>query len=590
MKSLARLIPYLTRYPWQIVGGFVGFFLARFFEVSTYYFIAQGIDGIEALLTGGTAEWGLSVLDCVVIAVCAVLLRFVFVSRARQAFRRLGQKISFDLREQLFGALLQQGPNFFARIGVGDLMTRAIQDIALIQRLIAFGLIQVVIMIYAPLFGMSAMMVKSVTLTLLILPLLPLLYFYAQYVAKQMAESSRVVQETLSALGSHTQENLSGIRTVQAGAQEANEIARFFVTNDRYAGAFYEQSRINSLMTAWTPWLTACAQLVILMYGGSLVVEGVLSVGDLIFFLACLNMLLQPIRMAGFFITMLARAGVAVDRLAEVFDSPPEIPDRPSGLAPASIRGHFELKGISYSYPGSSTPALNEITLEIRAGESIGIVGRVGAGKSTLLKHLVRLLDVQIGELKLDHHPIADYPLAQLRSDVVQVLQDPFLFGEPLKANISYDEPEREEVLIWDASEAAALKDTILGLADGLDTMVGERGVTLSGGQKQRATLARGLIRDAKALILDDCFSAVDTETEEHILTRLKALRGQRTTVLVSHRVSTLRHTDRIVVLDEGRIVESGTHAELLALGGHYAALERIQTSRRASEPQEVLA
>jgi len=147
LKSLARLIPYLTRYPWQIVGGFVGFFLARFFEVSTYYFIAQGIDGIEALVTGGTAEWGLSVLDCVVIAVCAVLLRFVFVSRARQAFRRLGQKISFDLREQLFGALLQQGPNFFARIGVGDLMTRAIQDIALIQRLIAFGLIQVVIMI-----------------------------------------------------------------------------------------------------------------------------------------------------------------------------------------------------------------------------------------------------------------------------------------------------------------------------------------------------------------------------------------------------------------------------------------------------------
>jgi ATP-binding cassette subfamily B protein len=469
-------------------------------------------------------------------------------------------------------------------------MTRAIQDIALIQRLIAFGLIQVVIMIYAPLFGMSAMMVKSVTLTLLILPLLPLLYFYAQYVAKQMAESSRVVQETLSALGSHTQENLSGIRTVQAGAQEANEIARFFVTNDRYASAFYEQSRINSLMTAWTPWLTACAQLVILMYGGSLVLEGMLSVGDLIFFLACLNMLLQPIRMAGFFITMLARAGVAVDRLVEVFDSPPEIPDRPSGLAPASIRGHFELKGISYAYPGSSTPALNEITLEIRAGESIGIVGRVGAGKSTLLKHLVRLLDVQEGELKLDHHPIADYPLAQLRSDVVQVLQDPFLFGEPLKANISYDEPEREEVLIWDASEAAALKDTILGLADGLDTMVGERGVTLSGGQKQRATLARGLIRDAKALILDDCFSAVDTETEEHILTRLKALRGQRTTVLVSHRVSTLRHTDRIVVLDEGRIVESGTHAELLALGGHYAALERMQTSRRASEPQEVLA
>ena len=188
----------------------------------------------------------------------------------------------------------------------------------------------------------------------------------------------------------------------------------------------------------------------------------------------------------------------------------------------SQISGRFKLDQVSYRYPGAIDEALKDISLEIEAGESLGIVGRVGSGKTTLLKHLVRLLDVQSGSIELDGHALRDYPLPQLRKGVVQVLQDPFLFGEPLGDNITYDDPGREAALIWNASEAAALKDTILSLADGLNTLVGERGVTLSGGQKQRATLARGLIRDADVLILDDCFSAVDTETEEHILGRLR--------------------------------------------------------------------
>ena len=590
LKPLLRLIPYISRYRWQVVVGFVGFFLARFFEVSTYYLVALGIDGIGALIQDKALPYGLSILEIVIGIVCAVMLRFIFVSRARRAFRRVGQYVSFDLREQLFSSVLRQGPEFFARIGVGDLMTRAVQDIALIQRLIAFGLIQVVIMVYAPLFGMTAMLFKSVSLTLLILPLLPVLYLYAQYVASQMAESSRVVQESLSELAAHTQENLSGIRTVQAQAQEENEIRRFFKTNNQYAEAFYEQARINSLMTAWTPWLTALAQLAIIIYGGHLVMINELSVGDLIFFLACLNMLLQPIRMAGFFITMLARAKVGVVRLCEVFDAEPEIADRPSGSAPAKIDGNFVFEGVSYTYPGALTPALSDISLSIDPGESIGIVGRVGSGKSTLLKLCTRMLDVSGGQLNLDAVPIQDFPLTQLRSQIAQVLQDPFLFGEPLGANISYDDPERELDRIWDAADSAALRDTVLNFPEQMETLVGERGVTLSGGQKQRATLARGLIRNAPVLILDDCFSAVDTETEEHILSRLKLLRAGLTTILVSHRVSTLRHTDRILVLEEGQLVESGSHEALLAAGGVYAELERLQTQGQNVPETEIIA
>jgi len=563
----------------------VGFFGARFFEISTYFFVSEGIDAIGEKLSERPPAFAFSIAEITFFIVLTVALRFVFVVQARRAFRRVGQQVSFDLREQLFSAVQQQGSDFFSRIGVGDIMTRAIQDIALVQRLIAFGLIQVVIMIYAPLFGLSAMFMKSVSLTLLILPLLPLIYIYAQWVATQMAVTSKVVQESLSELAAHTQENLSGIRTIQAQAQEENEIRRFFQTNDGYAHAFYDQARIGSLMSAWMPWLTALSQLTIIVYGGHLVLTGVLSVGDLIFFLACLNMLLQPIRMAGFFITLVARAGVGVDRLCEIFDAPPEIPDQPSGRASPNIEGRFVIRDLSYRYPSSPYPVLSNISMTINAGESIGIVGRVGSGKSTLLKQFTRMLDPPTGTVFLDGFDVKEYPLPQLRSQIAQVLQDPFLFGEPLRSNISYDAPERALEFIWESADSAALRNTIEEFPEQMETLVGERGVTLSGGQKQRTTLARGLIRNSAVLILDDCFSSVDTETEEHILSRLKQLRDGKTTILVSHRVSTLRHTDRIVVLEEGRIVEEGTHSQLLALDGIYAELERLQTQGVPAEP-----
>ncbi len=536
----------------------------------------MGIDSIQQVIENATPE--VSIGQVALGIVCCVLMRFIVVIYARRGLRRVGFAVSYDLRQSLFSKVQQQGSEFFARMGVGDIMTRAIQDIALIQRLIAFGSFGIVIMVYAPFFAIIAMTYKSPSLTLLILPVLPIIFLYGWKMSGAMADSSLAMQEGLSALTTHTQENLSGIRTVQAQAQEQNEINRFWVTNDQYATAFYDQARINSLMTAWMPWLASAAQLMIIIYGGNLVLENQLSVGDLIFFLACLNMLLQPIRMAGMLVTMVQRGAVATRRLFEIFDAKPEIIDNPSGLTPDIISGDFELKHLGYTYPGASEPALQDINLRIHRGESIGIVGRVGSGKSTLLKHFTRMLDSSDGQLLVDDIDVKSYPLRQIRRQIAQVLQDPFLFAEPLRNNISYDDPDRTLELVWGSAESAALKETILEFPEQLDTLVGERGVTLSGGQKQRTTLARGFIRDAPVLILDDCFSSVDTETEEHILSRLKSLRDDRTTILVSHRVSTLRHSDRIIVMDEGSIAESGTHEELLALDGLYAELERLQT------------
>ena len=576
LNSLKRLLPIIKNYQIQVYLGLFAFFVARFFEVSTYYLVAEGIDLIGLLLDGEHGRF--SVAWITVGIILCVFARFLVVSFARRAIRRVGIAVSYDLRQALYRAVLAQGPGFFARISVGDVMTRAIQDITLIQRLIAFGLIAIVIMVYAPLFGVSAMLIKSSTLTLLIVPLLPIIFIYALRMAKEMGRSSREVQQKLSELSEHTQENLSGIRTIQAQVQEENEVKRFWNTNNGYALAFYDQAHINSLMSAWMPFFALLAQLIIVLYGGQQVMTGRISVGDLVFFFACLSMLLQPIRMAGMLVMLVQRAAVATDRLYEILDAEPEIRDRPTGTTPEVIKGRFELRDVSYTYPGAEQPALRNINLTIRAGESIAIVGRIGSGKSTLLKLFTRMLDTPGGQLFLDGHDVNDYPLAQLRGQISQVLQDSFLFGEPIVTNISYDDPERHLELIWDAADSASLRESIEEFPLQMNTIVGERGVTLSGGQKQRTALARGLIRNAPVLILDDCFSSVDTKTEEHILSRLKNLWQGKTTILVSHRISTLRHSDRIIVLDEGEFVEMGSHEELLAIDGTYAQLERAQT------------
>jgi ATP-binding cassette subfamily B multidrug efflux pump len=568
-QSLFRLKTFLTPYRGLLGAGIFAFLIARIFEAAIPLFLKKGIDTIAA----GSGD----VLIPVIGIAGAVIARFLVVTQARILVRRVGLNVAFDLRERLYAQLQRQGAKFFSQFTIGDMMTRAIADISLVQRLISMGSILLVVLVFATVVGFSFMLYLSPALTALILPPLPFVFFYAWYASREMGVSSRDVQDRMSDLGTHVQENLSGIRTIQAMVQEDNEIRRFAVTNQRYSEAFYRQAQINSLMAAWMPTLAAVCSIVILGYGGSLVLAGKITVGTFTAFFMYVNMVVQPFRVAGFIVNLFQRAAVASDRLFEVFDLMPEIDDRPTGDTPAQIHGAIEFRHLSFAYDAKREPALNDITLSVRPGESVTIMGRVGAGKTTLLKLLVRLLDPAPGTVFVDGHDVRDYPLSQLRSQIALVPQDPFLFGEPLRDNLTYDDPVRTLDLIWEAAASADFKETVEAFAEQLDTIVGERGVTLSGGQKQRATLARGLIRQAPVLILDDCFSSVDTETEEHILSELKRLRRGQTTLLVSHRVSTARHSDRIVVLEDGRVVEAGSHAELLARGGLYAELERIQ-------------
>lgn len=549
--------------------GIAAFGVARIFEAMVPVLTAVSINRM--------VEGDFNLTYPVLGIVGAVLVRYCVVTFARFNVRRVALKVSFDLRQAFFDKLQEQGAEFFAEFSIGDMMTRAVADISLIQRLISMGTILLIIMVYATVVGFGFMLYYSPWLTLLLLPPMPLVYAYALHSAKAMGVASAEVQDRLSDLGTHTQENLSGIRTIQAMVQEENEIRRFAATNQAYADVFYEQGRINSAMGAWMPSLAAICSLTILGYGGSQVLNGSLAIGDFVAFFMFVNMVVAPFRVAGFIVNLFQRAGVASRRLFEVFERPAEITDAPAPQAPTEIAGALRIEHLSYRYPGSAVNAIDDLSLSVAPGETLAIMGRVGSGKTTLLKQIVRLIDPAPSSIFIDRHPVGDYPLNQLRTQVALVPQDPFLFAEPLKSNITYDDPARSLARIWEAATSADLKDTISDFPEQLDTLIGERGVTLSGGQKQRATLARGLIRRAPILILDDCFSAVDTETEEHILGELKRLRQDQTTLLVSHRVSTARHADRIVVIDAGRIIESGKHDELLANQGYYAELERVQ-------------
>jgi len=593
-SPLRRLLPYYQRYKRPFWGGAVMLLFARSLEAVIPLFLRASVDAIDAAaprIAAGQLTYddahAMLVLPVLGIAAC-VVVRVLTMANARRIIRRIAVYVAYDLRKRVYDHLQRQGPAFFARNPTGDLMARAINDIGLVRELVGSGLRTILVNVAIATAGICSMLALAPALAgLLLLPMIPV-GVVGWFAARRVFARSLAVQAGFADLSEQVQGNLHGIRTIQALVQEQNEIRRFDAVNDEYAERFLALVRLNSFISAVMPWLAAFSTLVIIGFGGQMVRDGALSVGTFAAFFAYVGMVLGPVRELGQMVTLWQRGASGTQRLYEILDAEPEVRDVPELAAPERVSGRIALHGLDYRHSGANRQALQGIDLEVRPGETLAIMGRIGSGKTTLLNCLVRLVDPPPGTVLLDGVDVRAYPLGRLRALVVLVPQDPFLFAELLRHNLSYDDPDRAAEQIWQTVEHVDLAETVRRFDLALDTPVGERGVTLSGGQKQRTALARGLIQDAPVLVLDDCLSAVDTRTEEHILDRLFAARAGRTTLFVTNRVSTARRADRILVLEEGRVVQLGTHAELTAREGWYAHLERTQRLAARRQGAEV--
>ena len=574
LGELKHLLVYLRRYGWILTIAITGILISNVMSAVIPLMMKEAIDSLadEALEPN-------IVIPALAIAVIVVVRFFVFVV-TRRVMRRVSIAVSYDLRKRMFNHIQYQSSAFFTRFSTGDLMSRIINDINMVRMVVSFGWVNIITFLFTVATGVYFMMMLSPALTVWVVLPLPFVAITGFFMARAMFPYYQDQQEAMASVTEFTQENLNGIRTIQAMAQEDQEIERFNRVSTHYAQMVYRATRFNAWLGLVMPILTTVSPVIIIFYGGSLVLSGDITVGTFMAFFTYTMMVVFPVRMIGMSLSMFTAAAAGTQRIFEVLSFEQEITDTYDAAMPEPIKSDIKFRDLSFSHPGAVRPTIRDINFKVKSGETIAILGRVGSGKSTLLRSMVRLIDTPRATVLIGGLDICDYPVQHLRKIVTLVPQDPFLFSASLRENLTYDEPTRGEALLMDAADAAGLTSAIADLTDGLDTILGERGQTLSGGQKQRATLARGLVRNSPILLLDDCFSAVDTETEERILSGLARMRGDKTTILISHRVSTARHADRIFIIDNGHITESGTHDELIAHEGYYADLAAVQSDQ----------
>jgi ATP-binding cassette subfamily B protein len=528
---------------------------------------------IDDLTLGVTREklWTYAALVVGIVALEALFLYWM-----RRVLIGISREIEFELRNDLYRHLTLLPARYYQSHRTGDLMSRATNDLSAVRMVLGPGIM------YTASTGTTAVatiaLMVRISPRLLLLSLVPMVFVsvLVRYFGRRIHDRFEAVQAQLSEISAVVQENLSGARVVRAYAQEPHELARFALANEEYLLRNRRLIQMYGSLYPGIQLLMGLSTVLVLWLGGRMVVAGSITIGEFVAFGAYLAMLQWPMIALGWVVNIFERGEASMGRMAEILTAPPEIEDR-SPLPVTSIRADVEFRGLTFSYDGR--PVLRDIDLRVPAGSTVAVVGPTGSGKSTLVSLIPRLFDAPPGTVRVDGHDVRDLPLSVLRGAVGYVPQETFLFSDTVRENVAFGlgaDGDGDARVKW-AAEVAQLSKDVADFPKQFDTFVGERGITLSGGQKQRTALARALATDAPILILDDALASVDTQTEEEILRALRGVMATRTTFLVSHRVSTVREADLIVVLKDGAIVERGRHDELIARGGFYADLHRRQ-------------
>jgi ATP-binding cassette subfamily B protein len=561
---------YLARYRLRYLLGIACLVLATSLTMTVPWLFREAVDGIAAGRGGPHLTRILGLL------VGIALVQAVVRTASRTIIFNVGRDIEYDLRNDLFAHLERLPLAYYQQHKTGDLMSRLVNDVSAVRMLLGPGILNFINTPVYYAYGLAIMLSIHAGLTLAALSAYPLALLVVKRTSRALIERSLRVQEGLADMSSRVQENLSGIHVVKAYASEEHEVRDFAALNDRFQEQSLRLARLRGVIVPVMNIVGGVGALVVLWYGGRLVVAGRLTVGDLVAFIGYLHVLAWPTMAMGWMLTILQRGRAAMKRLNEVLAAAPAITSPPDAVPPRELRGELALERVRFAYPGTRTPVLDDVTLTVPAGRTVAVVGRTGAGKTSLVQLLPRLFDVDAGRVLVDGRDVRTLPLAWLRREIGLVPQDPFLFSRSIRDNVAFaldDGAGRVE----EAVRLAGLARDVADMPAGLDTLVGERGVTLSGGQKQRLALARVLAAGPRVLLLDDTLSSVDAATEREILTGLRGFFRGRTTVIVAHRITTVKEADLVIVLDAGRVAEVGTHDELLASGRVYPQLFREQ-------------
>jgi ATP-binding cassette, subfamily B, multidrug efflux pump len=588
VEALWRINKYLVKYKGLLFLGILFTVISNIFVIIPAQLVRIAIDYVvesfslyRPLTKGGLGELAReyflsSVFIFGILILIMALLRGFFLFLIRQTLIIMSRKIEYDMKNELFEHYQYLSLSFYRKNSTGDLMARISEDVSRVRMYlgpaIMYGLNLLVLF---PLV-ISYMISVNLELTLYSLLPLPILSLSIYYVNNLINERSEKIQSSLSQLSTFVQEAFSGIRVLKAFVREQDSAREFAEASEEYKLKSIELTRVNALFFPLIMALVGISTIITVYAGGMKVIQGEIGYGVIAEFILYVNILTWPVASLGWVTSIVQRAEVSQRRINELLDSKSDLASL-SNLEP-QLQGSLAVNKLSFVYPDSGIQALKEVSFSIAAGQTLGIIGTTGSGKSTIANLLLRMYDPSSGEILLDGHPIQQYSLSSLRGQIGVVPQDVFLFSDTIANNIAFGLDHADQERIIQAAKDADVYRNIMDFPNGFETLLGERGITLSGGQKQRVSIARAIVKEPKILILDDCLSAVDTKTENAILTALEKIMANRTSIIISHRVSSAKLADQIIVLDEGRIVERGNHSSLMAQRGVYATLFEKQT------------